>query len=233
MASTASPPLMRRTHILVDTLVIDVRREADGRAVLTPRGELVHGCAGILSRALAGVSPGSPRIDLDLARVTYMDTAGLQFLDTLDAYGRRHAVVVTATGWTGQPRRILELAGLDTTDPLNPARRPARPRSTPPVSSVVAAERTEQLLLLRQELDQLREALTTRPVIDQARGILMAAHGCTSRQAWDILREVSQRSNTKLRAVAAMITAGTQPDAPPPPEEIRTALRGAIESCRP
>ena len=56
----------------------------------------------------------------------------------------------------------------------------------------------------------------------------MAAHCCTSRQAWDILVETSPLSNPKLRTVAAAVTAGAQADGPPPPEEIRTALRTAV-----
>ncbi|MEU4143773.1 ANTAR domain-containing protein [Streptomyces parvulus] len=73
-------------------------------------------------------------------------------------------------------------------------------------------------------MDQLRRAIASRPVIDQARGVLMALHSCTSDEAWDILREASQLSNTKLRDVAAAVTAGTENEGPPPPPEIRSAL---------
>nr|WP_244217279.1 ANTAR domain-containing protein [Streptomyces carpinensis] len=213
----------------VDTLTIDVQTHADGRARLAPQGELVRGCADALAGALAELPPGVRRVDLDMAGVTFMDTAGLEFLDTLDEHGRRHLVQVSATGWTGQPLRILELAGLDTTDPLRPAREGRKPTgSAPRGGSAVAVERTERLSQLQQEVDQLRTAIVSRPVIDQARGVLMAAHGCTPQQAWDILREASQRSNTKLRTVAAAVTAGAQPGGPAPPEEIRLALRTAV-----
>ncbi|MEW2292669.1 ANTAR domain-containing protein [Streptomyces sp. NPDC006743] len=254
MTSAAPAPLARRLSALARTLTIGVRTDPDGRASLTPRGELVHGCADVLATTLARLPAGMGRVDLDMAAVTFMDSAGLEFLDVLDAYGRTAPARVTATGWTGQPRRVLELAGLDTTDPLGrtvpPPREPesceqapateaptadpplARARRTPalpaPVPSAVADERTERLLELEEEVRQLRRALVSRPVIDQARGILMAAHACTPQQAWDILREASQRSNTKLRTVAAAVTAGAQPDGPAPPEEIRAALRSAV-----
>ncbi|MEU4245871.1 ANTAR domain-containing protein [Amycolatopsis sp. NPDC026612] len=52
------------------------------------------------------------------------------------------------------------------------------------------------------EADQLREALRTRPVIDQAKGILMAQHRCSADEAFDMLRQRSQVTNTKLREVA-------------------------------
>ncbi|MFD7991953.1 ANTAR domain-containing response regulator [Streptomyces mexicanus] len=247
----ALPPVARRLHTLADALVVDVTTHPDGRAVLTVRGELVHGCTDTLAKTLAQLPPQVRRIDLRMAEVRFMDTAGLEFLDALHEHGRRHLVPVTATGWTGQPLRILELAGLDTTDPLNPSAGapadgpadgpphgpvagppdgpdPHLPGPAPAVCSAVAVERAERLTQLQQEVEQLRRAIVSRPVIDQARGILMAAHVCTAQQAWDILRVASQRSNTKLRTVAAAVTEGARPGGTPPPEEIRTALRTAV-----
>ncbi|MCE7050997.1 ANTAR domain-containing protein [Streptomyces purpurascens] len=219
MTSAASPHLTGG----LNTLVISGRVDAD-RAELTPRGELVHGCADILARTLAELPATITRVDLDMGGVHFMDTAGLRFLDVLGDYGRERATTVTTTNWNGQPRRILELAGLDTTDPLlPPAHAPA-----PAASSVVALERAERLHVLQSEVEQLRQAIASRPVIDQARGILMATHGCTSDQAWHILRETSQLSNTKLRDVAAAVTASAESDGPPPPPELRTALNKAL-----
>ena len=50
--------------------------------------------------------------------------------------------------------------------------------------------------------DQLREALASRDVIGQAKGILMAREARTPDEAFDILRRGSQRQNRKLRDVA-------------------------------
>lgn len=50
--------------------------------------------------------------------------------------------------------------------------------------------------------EQLRAALTTRAVIDQAKGALMAVHGITADQAFQLLVERSQRENVKLRVLA-------------------------------
>lgn len=49
---------------------------------------------------------------------------------------------------------------------------------------------------------QLREALETRDLIGQAKGILMERESCTPEAAFDILRRASQRTNRKLRDVA-------------------------------
>lgn len=50
--------------------------------------------------------------------------------------------------------------------------------------------------------DQLRSALESRAVIDQAKGILMAARGLSPDQAFAILVEQSQRENLKVRELA-------------------------------
>ncbi|GHB34357.1 hypothetical protein GCM10010377_26470 [Streptomyces viridiviolaceus] len=208
------------------TLLIEERVDTD-RALLVPRGELVHGCVDTLADTLAGLPAGIGRIDLDMSGVVFMDTAGLQFLDLLDGYGHRQSVAVTATNWNGQPLRTLELAGLDTTDPLRSVSRRTAPEPAP-ARSAVAAERSERLHVLQEEVEQLRQAIVSRPVIDQARGVLMALHACTPDEAWQILRETSQLSNTKLRTVAAAVTAGAGNDGPVPPAEVRTALRTAL-----
>ncbi|MFJ2604869.1 ANTAR domain-containing protein [Streptomyces sp. NPDC087425] len=228
------PPRPSRTSLVgrLDTLTIEGRSHAD-RAVLIPRGELVQGSTDTVARTLDALPDSTGRVDLDMAGVVFMDTAGLQVLDLLDAYGRLRRIPVTATRWSGQPRRVLELTGLDTTDPLRTQahRLSEAAMATAPVPSPVSRERAEELSLLRAEVEQLRRAITTRPVIDQARGVLMATHSCTSEQAWEILREASQRSNTKLHTLAAVVTAGVETDGPTPPPELRQALRTAVEHC--
>jgi AmiR/NasT family two-component response regulator len=52
-------------------------------------------------------------------------------------------------------------------------------------------------------MGQLRTALTSRAVIDQAKGILMALHSIQSHDAFDLLVKASQEQNMKLRDVAA------------------------------
>lgn len=54
---------------------------------------------------------------------------------------------------------------------------------------------------------QLREALDSRDVIGQAKGILMERENCDADAAFDILRRASQRTNRKLRDVAADLVA--------------------------
>jgi GAF domain-containing protein len=53
--------------------------------------------------------------------------------------------------------------------------------------------------------EHLREALESRDVIGQAKGILMARRGCTGEAAFEALRKVSQHRNTKLREIAEQV----------------------------
>lgn len=78
------------------------------------------------------------------------------------------------------------------------------------------------------ELEQLRQAMETRPVIDQAHGVLMASHGCTPQEAWDVLQAASQHTNTKLHIVAEQVTAATQGD--PMADSIRAAVKSQLRN---
>ena len=60
------------------------------------------------------------------------------------------------------------------------------------------------------ELVQLRAAMHSRPVIDQAKGILIARHSCTADEAFVMLSEASQRANRKLRDIAVDVVASEQ-----------------------
>ena len=55
------------------------------------------------------------------------------------------------------------------------------------------------------ELDTLGAALRSRPVVDQACGIVMHVLGCDADTAFQILRRVSQGANRKLADIAAAV----------------------------
>lgn len=57
------------------------------------------------------------------------------------------------------------------------------------------------------ECERLRARLHSMPVIEQAKGILMAQSRCTADEAFAMLRAASQRSNVKLRTLAEEIVA--------------------------
>jgi GAF domain-containing protein len=66
-----------------------------------------------------------------------------------------------------------------------------------------AALRTaRRYLQAREQAEQLRRALTTRAVIDQAKGVIMAARRVTADEAFTLLVEQSQKQNIKVRDLA-------------------------------
>ena len=64
-------------------------------------------------------------------------------------------------------------------------------------------------LAARALADQLRTALSSRAVIDQAKGILMAVHRLTEEEAFALLVQRSQREQRKLREVAERFVAAS------------------------
>ncbi|MGY1741545.1 MULTISPECIES: ANTAR domain-containing protein [unclassified Blastococcus] len=75
----------------------------------------------------------------------------------------------------------------------------------------VAVANAEAHHRLGEDARNLRIAMESRSVIEQAKGVLMAQQGVDADQAFEILRAASQRSNRKLREIAAGVVASTQP----------------------
>ncbi|MGK3941835.1 ANTAR domain-containing protein [Streptomyces sp. RP5T] len=85
------------------------------------------------------------------------------------------------------------------------------------------ADKVEEL---RTEVAQLRQALVSHAIVDQAIGVVIALSGLRPEQGWEILKTVSQHTNTKVREVAGHVV--RWPDAGTLPPEIRRALRAAL-----
>jgi len=60
------------------------------------------------------------------------------------------------------------------------------------------------------EAAQLRTAMQSRAVIEQAKGILMARDRCSPDEAFDLLTRISQHRNAKLRDIAQTIVDSVQ-----------------------
>jgi GAF domain-containing protein len=68
--------------------------------------------------------------------------------------------------------------------------------------AAVAAGDLHAYRAVRDRADNLQAALETRGVIDQAKGILMARHKLTADQAFQVLAQMSMKTNRKLHAIA-------------------------------
>jgi anti-anti-sigma factor len=169
-----------------------------------------------LRQALARSDRG---IDLDLSGVDFCDCSGLNVLLRL----RKHALeqgkhlTVRAAGSAvlrlfsitgtlrlftvdGHPDGTAVTSEVDGTDRTPDAPPAVALRSDIPLGNGDTDGDTDQDL--RVEVAQLRRAMQTRPVIDLARGVLMASFGLSAEDSWQVLVRVSQNTNTKLREVA-------------------------------
>ncbi len=79
----------------------------------------------------------------------------------------------------------------------------------------VAAARCADALVALTALDgarrlagQLEQAMASRAVIEQAKGVLMAMRGINEHDAFDVLRKTSQDRNVKVRDLAQQIVSG-------------------------
>ena len=76
-------------------------------------------------------------------------------------------------------------------------------------------------LLQQSEYARLLARLEIMPVIEQAKGIIMAQSRCGEAEAFDTLRRASQRSNLPVRDLAALIIAKAAATATPATEPDR------------
>ena len=77
----------------------------------------------------------------------------------------------------------------------------------------VAIGNAEAAARTSDDLTQLRTAMMSRSVIEQAKGILMERHKIKEDEAYTILTHACQRTNTKLRDVASeLIRTGALPN---------------------
>ncbi|MFC7894460.1 ANTAR domain-containing protein [Streptomyces sp. NPDC057381] len=90
---------------------------------------------------------------------------------------------------------------------------------------------SDQIFQLQEQVRQLKEAVVSHAVVDQAIGMIVVLGRVTPDQGWIVLKEVSQHTNIKLRNVAEMILiwgrAGVMPS------EIRAALEDALDRHSP
>ncbi|MET7986539.1 MULTISPECIES: ANTAR domain-containing protein [unclassified Streptomyces] len=213
-------------------LTIDVLCQS-GRILVTICGELGLGTNQALKAALLqAVDSSAQGVDLDLSGAT-CDCSALNVLIA----ARRHALdahkTLTIRSAGSAVRRLLSATGTlplftshDTTRPAH-ARRPVRPDTESRTQGEHALDNEEEAL--RSEVVQLRRAMRTRPVIDQARGILMASFGLRAEDAWDVLVSVSQNTNIKLHLVAGeLVTTAVQGGALPTP--VQQHLAAAVSA---
>jgi ANTAR domain len=90
----------------------------------------------------------------------------------------------------------------------------ARLRET---SRQLGTGRSARQTLHESQLARLLARLETMPVIEQAKGVLIAQTGCDADEAFSMLRSASQRANVPVRDLAADIVERASRKTPAPP----------------
>ncbi|MEV6840702.1 ANTAR domain-containing protein [Streptomyces sp. NPDC051133] len=89
----------------------------------------------------------------------------------------------------------------------------------------------DRVVELQAQVDQLKEAVTSHAVVDQAIGMMVALGRVTPDQGWQVLKEVSQHTNIKLRNIAELILIwGRRGDIP---DDVRAELEDALDRYGP
>ncbi|MFI6344342.1 ANTAR domain-containing protein [Streptomyces sp. NPDC050560] len=86
-----------------------------------------------------------------------------------------------------------------TTQPVCDVKGPCSPGDAPSCTTCLA---------LLDKVAQLEQAVVSHATIDQAIGVLVALGGVSPEDGWDVLREVSMHTNTKVRKVASLVVEG-------------------------
>ena len=96
----------------------------------------------------------------------------------------------------------------------------------------VALDNAELYRSSHEMVTHLHRALTTRSLIERAKGVLMGVHGISSQAAFELLRRESQTSHRKLTEVAREVLDRQHPG-PDPAEDVPWTPPRAPESCDP
>ncbi|MDQ0955499.1 anti-anti-sigma regulatory factor [Streptomyces phaeochromogenes] len=204
------------------SLRIDTHAATGDRTTVVVSGDIdavtSQGLEGALRNALDRSSHG---IEIDLNGAEFHDGSGIDALASVRRPARQSAkdLAVQTASADGRPRAgtgsrtLLDAPGwVDRAADGNGA--PPGATSRPEARAASDPQGEEDL---RTEITHLKRALRTRPVIDLARGVLMASFGLSAEGAWTVLVEASQHTNTKLHYVAEELVNAVNGDEMPEP----------------
>ncbi|MEU9187486.1 ANTAR domain-containing protein [Streptomyces sp. NPDC048484] len=219
---------------------------ADGRTTVTAVGEIdMDTCPELQLSLNKALSESARGVDLELSGVDFCDCSGLNALLLIHRRAASEGKTVVVRSASPAIERLLTLsqtsslfASTGDADPdtalrnQNPrpgaAHSPTEesPLSDTAIDAVDTDADADAEQDLRLEVVQLKRAMQTRPVIDLARGVLMATFGLSPEDAWSVLVTVSQNANIKLRHLAEGTVAAVRGESLPEP--VRQQLSAAV-----
>ncbi|AVV44380.1 STAS domain-containing protein [Streptomyces sp. ID05-04B] len=229
----------------------DITVRTDGeRVVVTVRGELDLDSAGLLGRALrAALDASADGIDLELDGVVFCDCSALNVLLGVREEGLRQGRTVVLRSVGPAVERLLTLTGTGSLfgaaagrggAPHGPAegtdegarapgadRAPGGARSAGPPGQAFDGSPPPHP---RIELVRLRRAVRTRPLIDLARGVLMASFGLSADEAWRVLVLAARNTDGTVGGLARDLVGAAQER--PSPGALPEAVTAAVAEVR-
>ncbi|MEN2423792.1 ANTAR domain-containing protein [Streptomyces rimosus] len=205
-----------------------------GRTGVAVQGELdLHACEKVEHGLRAALSRSAQGLDLHLDAVPFFDCSGLNMLLRLRVRAVAQGKTVVLRSSSRAVERLLDLTGVRklfiSPEPYGQCAPPSTDGAVPhqdPQQDAHQDSRQE----LPKEVAQLRRAMQTRPVIDLARGILMATFTLSPDAAWAVLVTASQNTNTKLHFLARELVDSVQGGALP--EAVQEQLAAAVAKAR-
>lgn len=207
-------PTVQQTLDRVVVHAVDLVDGCDAAGILVVRGSEVHTLA-----ATAEFARESDRMQGELGEgpclnATIEGEQVFRIADMSTAHDRwpRYAPAARELG-IGSAMGFLLFTGEENLGALNLySREPnAFGQRTEHIGWLLAAHAAVAFASARND-SQLREAISTRQDIGEALGIIMERHKLTEQQAFDLLREESQKRNVKLRSLARKVTATAEFD---------------------
>jgi len=211
-----------------------VTRPAGVRTVVAVSGEIDIDTEQTLQRALRlALARSSEGVDLDLTGVGFCDCSGLNVLLRVRRIALTDGKTLRIRAAAPGVEQLLTLT--DTSSLFAPARAPVNglvhdwhEHSAATHDLMEENGVSDEAEELRVEVVQLKRAMLTRPVIDLARGVLMASFGLSPEDAWNVLVDVSQRTNTKLHQLAEELVESV--NGPPLSPNLRQQLSAAVDA---
>jgi anti-anti-sigma factor len=173
----------------------------DSLMIVGLRGDVDGHTLPALDEALSTVFAQQPvRIVVDARNVGFCSVRGLTLLVGAAEWAAHAGTPYAVTGLSALHRHLIRTGWPD---------RDSSHLCHTSLSDALAEPLAEPSESARAERDLLRRAMRTRNAIEQAKGILMARHGCSPEHAFVLLSRKSQRANRALHLIAMDVVTST------------------------
>ena len=196
------------------------RSSSVGRLLVWVTDEVDIATAPRLRRALERTAPEpGEQVIVDLSGVTFMDCSGLTPLLEAEA---RLGGRLSLRGVPAKVTALLRLAGLQARfgmaiDPVAGERADG--------ALVAGIQSPSGIIELEEKVANQRARVSGRARIDQAKGLVMATHGCDAEHAWQMLFRASRTQGVQVHDLAdALATTAAGRDM----DQSSAAMRAAV-----